>query len=209
MGLFSCTPSRVVRPLEKGQKTVSAHLGGPLIGFSGTTIPVPFTTVHYAQGITDKTTAYGSIHTTSLLFGVFQTDIGACQQIYFNDSLRFGISVNPALNLAFDKWEKKFKCWPQLDINAYWEIKSKKSFVYGGIENWFELAKYKAHGVPQKNHWLIAPQIGYTYVRKKWNYAFETKFMAPNIINTPNVVEYRGIGGKGAIGMYISFTRKF
>jgi len=209
IGLFSCTPSRVVRPLEKGQKTVSAHLGGPLIGFAGTTIPIPFTTVHYAQGITNKTTLFGSVHTTSLLFGVFQTDIGACQQIYFHDSLRVGLSVNPALNIAFDKWEKQLKCWPQLDINAYWEIKSKKSFLYAGVENWFELAAYKAHAITQQKHWLIAPQLGYTYVREKWNYNFETKYMAPTIANTPNVVDYRGIAGKGAIGVYISFTRKF
>jgi len=207
--LFSCAPSRMVRPLEKGQKVVSAHLGGPLIGFAGTTIPIPFTTVHYAQGLSNKTSVFGSVHTTAMLFGVFQTDIGACQQVYYNDSLRLGFSVNPVLNLAFDKWEKKFKCWPQLDVNAYWEIKPKKSFVYIGVENWFELAGKKAHDVKQTNRWIVAPQLGYTYVRKKWNYGFETKFIAPNLKNLPNAVDYRGIGGKGALGVYLSFTRKF
>src|ERR1035437_5357458 len=148
----SCTPSSLVRPLDKGQKVVSASLGGPLIGFAGTTIPVPLTSVMYAQGITNKTSVFGSVHPTSLLFGVFQTDIGICQGLYYNDSLRIGFSVNPALNLAFDKWEKQFKCWPQLDVNMYWNIKPNKSFLYAGVENWFELAKYKAYKETQQKH---------------------------------------------------------
>lgn len=207
--MFSCTPSRLVRPLEKGQKAINAHLGGPLIGFSGKTIPIPFTSVMYAQGLTNKTSVFGSIHTTSLLFGVFQTDIGACYQLYYHDRLRTGLSVTPALDMAFDKWEKKFKCWPQLDINAYWDIKPKKSFLYLGVDNWFEMARYKAHDQLQKNHWLFNPQLGFTYVRKKWNYNIEAKYLVPNIKNTPNVVDYRGINGHGAIGIYLSFTRQF
>jgi hypothetical protein len=205
----SCTPSRLVRPLDKGQKVVSASLGGPLIGFAGTVIPVPLTTVMYAQGLSNKTSVFGSVHTTSMLFGVFQTDIGVCQRLYYNDSLRIGFSVNPALNLAYDKWEGHFKCWPQLDLNAYWDIKPKKSFVYAGVENWFELSKYKAYGETQQQHWLVNPQIGYNYVRKKWNYNFELKYLVPYINNLPNVVDYKGINHKGAIGVYINFTRKF
>ena len=207
--LASCTPSRLVRPLEKGQKVVSASLGGPLIGFAGTVIPVPLTSVMYAQGITNKTSVFGSVHATSMLFGVFQTDIGICQSIYYNDSLRIGFSVNPAINLAYDKWEGHLKCWPELDLNMYWNIKPKKSFFYAGVENWFELSKYKAYSQTQQNHWLVNPQAGYSYVRKKWNYNIELKYLVPYINNTPNVVDYKGIGGKGAIGIYLNFTRKF
>ncbi|MBL4594071.1 MAG: hypothetical protein JKX68_09685, partial [Flavobacteriales bacterium] len=119
---LSCMPSRIVRPLDKGQKAVGAHLGGPLIGFTGTTIPMPFTSIMYAQGITEKTTVFGSIHITSLLFGVIQTDIGACHNLYYNDSSRIGLSVTPAINMAYDKWEGKFKLWPQVDVNMYWDI---------------------------------------------------------------------------------------
>jgi hypothetical protein len=205
----ACAPSRVVRPLEKGQKQVNAHLGGPLIGFAGTTIPIPFTSLTYAQGLRKNTTVYGSVHTTSLMFGVFQTDIGACQNLYYNDSLKLGFSASPALNLAFDKWEKNFRCWPQLDVNAYWELKAKKSFVYAGVENWFELSSYKAHQQKQQTHVLINPQIGFTYCRTKWNYNTELKYLAPGKVNTPNIVDYKGIGGKGAIGFYLSVSRKF
>jgi len=202
-------PSRIVKPLDKGQKAISANLGGPLIGFSGTTIPVPFTSIMYAQGINEKITTYGSIHTTSLLFGVFQTDLGACYGLYYNDSLRIGLSVTPAANIAYDKWEGNFKLWPQVDVNVYWDINPKKSFIYLGVDNWFELSKLKAHNETQENNWILNTQIGYTHVRKKWNYNIEAKYLVPYLNNQPNVVEYKGINDKGAVGIYISFTRKF
>ncbi len=208
----SCAPSRLIRPLDKGQKTISANLGGPLFDYHNLTIPVPLTSIMYAQGITDNTSVFGSIHTTSLLFGVAQTDIGVCQKIYYSDSLHLGVSVNPALNIAQEFWPQfsgGFKCWPQLDLNAYWEIHPKKSFVYAGIENWFELASQRADGQPQTTHWLYCPQVGYTYCRLKWNYNIEMKYIAPNLNNLPNVVDYFGIGGKGALGLYFTVTRKF
>ena len=39
---YSCAPSRIIKPLNKGEKAVSINAGGPLIGFAGTKIPVPF-----------------------------------------------------------------------------------------------------------------------------------------------------------------------
>src|ERR1017187_7579141 len=186
----ACAPSRLVRPLEKGQKAISADLGGPVIQFKNALIPIPLTTLMYGQGISDKTSVFGSLHTTSLLFGVLQTDIGACQRIYYNDSLRLGISFNPALNIAqefWPQWSGGFKCWPQLDLNIYWEVKAKKSFFYLGVENWFEFASTRAEDQAQTTHWIFCPQAGYTWARPKWNFNVELKDIGPNINNLPNV----------------------
>jgi hypothetical protein len=209
MLIQSCAPSRVVRPLEKGQKNISANLGGPLIGFAGTTIPMPLTSISYAQGVSDDVTLFGGFHTTSMLYGVIQTDIGACYNLYHPDSSQFGVSVNPVINFAFDTWEGNAKLWPEVDINAYWEFKPKKSFMYVGASNWFELSGTKAHDEVQENRWLFNPHMGYTYVRNKWNYNVETKYLVPNVDTEPNAVDYRGVAGKGAIGVYFTFIRKF
>jgi hypothetical protein len=205
----SCAPSRVVRPLNKGERQVSANLGGPLFEFAGTTIPLPLTAISYAQGVSDKVTVFGGLHTTAMLYGVFQTDIGACINLYHPDSSQFGLSVNPVINMAYDKWEGNFKLWPVIDVNAYWEFKKDKSFTYIGISNWFELASQRAHGVTQENRWLINPHLGVTYLRQKWNYNIETKWLVPNVDTQPNVVDYKGVNGMGAIGIYFTFTRKF
>lgn len=188
---------------------ISMSLGGPLIGYSNATIPMPLTTLHYAQGLTNKTTAFGSLHTTSLLYGVFQTDIGINQSLYYNKVYRVGFTGNPVLNMAIDRWEKKFKLWPQLDVNAYWEIATGKSFLYAGLSNWFELANKTSPEIQQTKHWFCNPEIGFNYTRSKWNYVLEAKYLAASINNLPNVVEYRGFGGKGAVGIYLGFNRKF
>lgn len=205
----SCAPSRVVRPFEKNQKAISASLGGPLIGFAGTTIPMPLTSLSYAQGVTDNVTLFGGFHTTAMLYGVVQTDIGACVNVYHPDSSKFGISFNPVLNFAFDTWEGNKRIWPEIDINAYWEFKNKGSFMYIGASNWFELSNNKAHDEKIEDRWLFNPHLGYTYSRKKWNYNIEMKYLLPYKETFPNVVDYRGINGNGAVGLYFNFTRKF
>lgn len=202
-------PTRFVKPLAKNQNAITANLGGPLIRFGKAVIPIPFTSVNYGRGITNKTTVFGSIHTTALLFGNFQTDIGICQSIYKNDSLKFGITVNPAVNLVFDKWEKNFRAWPQLDLNIYKDVLKDKAFVFIGLTNWLELSSKKAHNESITQHILINPHVGITYHYKKWDYTFETKFLQMNKNNKPNVVDYVGVNQRGAISIYLNFTRKF
>ena len=207
--LFNCTPSRFVKPLAKNQNAIGANLGGPLIHLGKVTTPVPFTSLMFGRGITNKTTAFGSLHLTSLLFGNIQTDIGVCQQIYKNDSLKFGLTITPAVNMVYDTWQKKFRAWPQLDVNAYKDILKQRAFIYVGLTNWFELSRVKAHNEPINNNIFINPHVGITRTTKKWNYTIETKFLQMNKKNTPNVVEYVGIKGNGAIAIYLNLVRKF
>ncbi len=205
----ACAPSRFVKPLEKGQKAINVHLGGPLIGFAGTTIPIPFTSVTGAYGIKDDLTAFVSVHTTALAFGVFQTDFGVVKQLSEQKNFIPAITLNPVLNMAFDKWESHFKIWPQLDLNAYWHYKQKRHFVYAGLSNWFEFSAKKAHDAIQSVHWIYNPHLGHTFVRDKWNYNLEVKYLSPTTSRLPNVVDFRGFGSSGSVGAYFSVTRKF
>jgi len=205
----NCAPTRFVKPLAKNENAVAANLGGPLIRFGNAVMPIPFTSIMYGRGITNSTTAFGSVHTTALLFGNFQTDIGVCQRVYKHDSLKFGITVNPALNMVFDKWNKNFRAWPQLDVNVYKDVFKDKAFVYVGLTNWFELSSKRAHNVTQPYRALINPHLGMTYNTKKWGYTLECKFLEMNRNNQPNVVEYIGVQKKGAVGIYLNFARRF
>jgi hypothetical protein len=205
----NCAPTRFVKPLANKETAIAANLGGPLIHFGKAVTPIPFTSIMYGRGITNSTTVFGSIHTTALLFGNFQTDIGICQNLYKNDSLKLGITVNPAINMVYDKWNKNFRAWPELDINVYKDIFKQKAFVYVGLTNWFELSSKKAHNETQQNHVLINPHVGMTYNTKKWGYTLEGKFLQMNKNNKPNVVDYIGIQQKGAVGIYLNFVRRF
>lgn len=205
--MAGCAPTRVVKPLAKSQQVLGLGLGGPIINYSDNNIPIPLASIYYARGITQNTTGFAGAHLTSLLFGVFHSDIGICAKLYHNDKWRVGISTSPVLNVAFDKWQHNLKVWPELDINAYWESRSGEVMLYTGATNWLELEQYRANESRQPKHWFMNPHFGVSYIVRKWTLTVEGKFLAPNVHTQPNVVEYSGINGRGAIGIYVGVNR--
>jgi hypothetical protein len=207
--ICSCAPTRVVKPLQKGQTNVSASLGGPLIAFKGTTIPIPLSSISAAYGIKEDLTGFAGLHTTALAFGVIQTDLGVTKNILNQKGWVPGISVSPSATLMFDTWEHHFKLYPDIDINAYWNYRQKQNYVYAGMFNWFELASTRAFNEPQPNHWIPGFYIGHTWSRKIMEYTLEAKYLEPFTSNKNLVVEYKSFGNAGAVGLYFGITRKF
>lgn len=222
--MASCAPTRFVRPLERGEKAIIASLGGPVVQVPNVApIPLPLTSVGYAQGVTRKTTAFGVLHTTDLVFGIGKIEAGLNTYLYQAD--RWGVTATPVLNFAIDKWEWNAKLWPQADFNVYYSFPfeslldqnnhtesfySKELLVYGGVNNWFELAGTRAHGEDQPKNWILSPHVGVEFQTPKWNYQFETKLLAPGVPNRDLTISYSSIlKDKGALGIYFGFKRKF
>lgn len=207
--LWNCAPSRYVKPLAKNQSAASFSFGGPLIKFSGAPIPIPFSTLGYGYGITTQVTAYGNLHSTSLLFGNLQLDAGATVQLYKKEN-KFGLTASPVLQLAYNVRNKTgFRIWPSADVNTYFHFNQKPSYLYAGINSWFELSGLKAHNEIQQRRVLPNIQLGYVIVKTKWQHQFECKYLGIGIPNLPGVVDYIGISGKGSLGIYYSLIRKF
>lgn len=205
----NCAPSRFVKTLAKKQQAASFSFGGPIIKFAGAPIPIPFTTLAYGYGVTDKITAYGSLHTTSLLFGNLQSDIGATIKLFEKEN-KFGISASPALQVAYNiRNQTGFRIWPSADVNTYFHFNEKPSYIYAGVNSWFEFSKYKAHEQPQRRHAIPNLHLGYSIVKTKWQHQFELSYLGIGIPNLPGVVDYIGISGKGTLGFYYSLIRKF
>lgn len=211
LGLAACNPTRYVKPLKKDEQAVNVSLGGPMINFAGAPIPIPYTTISYGYGVTQNTTMFAGIHTTSALFGNFQTDLGAVRNLYYNENIRFGVSALGAVNVAVHKFKTGFRVWPQVDVNAYWNYKKEKeSMLYGGLTNWFERQKTRAHGEPQNNFMLLNPHIGHVFNNGKWSFTAEAKYLLPSVSNQNLVVDYvKFFGKKGALGIYFGVQRNF
>lgn len=217
IGVFSCAPSRFVKPLEHKQHAISGSFGGPIAKISGVaTLPIPFTSFGYGYGLKPKTTIYANWHTTAAVFGVFQIDAGLTQNIWINSTKKMGVSISPAFNFMVDVFEKNMRLWPQLDANYYFDYyeKEKKEHInrnhfYVGMTNWFELQKTKAHDQNQTNRIIFSPQIGHTFERGKWNYILEVKFLAPYASNQNIVLDYVSpFGKRGGMGAYFGVTFK-
>ena len=208
--LNSCAPSRIVKPLKAKEKAVGATFGGSLIGFGGLIIPIPFTTLYGAYGIDSTLTAFASVHTTSLAFGNFQTDFGITKQVMKQRGYIPAISVSPCLNYIVNFNSTRFNFFPQLDVNAYWNRKNGKGFVYFGVNNWMDFSQEKMYGYKYQQTLLFSPQVGYTFEKSKWNFNLECKLIAPNINNKLSVVDYKSLlGSKGATGIFFGVMRKF
>lgn len=205
----NCAPSRYVKPLAKKQSAALFSFGGELIKYSNTPIPIPFTTMGYAYGLTDRITVYANLNSTSALFSNLQTDIGATILLYEKTN-KFGFTVSPALQSAFNLRNKTgFRVWPSIDLNYFLHFKNKPSYLYVGLNSWIEFSKYRAHHEVQEHHLIPNFQLGYTRVRTKWQHQFEIKYLAIGVPNLPGVVEYIGINGKGTLGIFYSLIRKF
>ncbi len=207
----SCASSRFVEPLQKGEQVIALDIGGPTIEFGGGVIPIPLSSVVYANGIDTNLTVFGSLHITSLLFGNVQTDFGATYRL-FDSKHSFLPSLSTSVNghAIYDLNDSKFKFWPQLDLNAYWNFGEKKHYVYAGISNWWELAETRSQERPQLDRWLVNPQIGLIIKTDKWYYSIETKFLGTSHNNVNLFVPYFSLlGERGASGIYFGIGRKF
>ena len=206
---FSCSPVTMVKPLEKDQWAAGTSLGGPLIGFGDMTIPVPFTTLSGAYGLDSNSTVTAKIYPTAALFGVAQMDVGFLHRWRDSDKWIPGISTLPQAMFMIDGWEGRSSFYPSLDVNAWWTTNLRGDFFYIGATNWFELRTKGALNREQQQHWIPALNAGYTLNKKKWNTAFEFKYLAPANSNKNLVVDYKSPGQTGATALFISFTRKF
>lgn len=207
--LFSCAPTRFVKPLADGQHAVNVALGGPLFEFGNMVIPMPLLSAAYGYGMDSTLTAFGGVNITSGVYGNVQLDLGVTKQVWQQAGALPAVSITPVANFIYrNKDAKKF--YPQLDVNAFWQFNQQRNFLYVGVSNWFELSRKKAHDQQQANHWLVTPQIGQTFVRKKWDFTIEAKLLAPHLSYESNVVDYKSpLGKNGAFGIYFGYTRKF
>jgi hypothetical protein len=207
--ISSCASTRIVRPLAKGEKEIGLSVGGPIIGYSNALLPIPMTSIYYAKGITDSLSVFSGLNGTSLLFGTAQVDVGACYQIMKNDGLKPGISLSHVANLMLDKWDWDFRLYPQVDAHVYWNYKQEKGLLYVGMSNWFELKSKTTYQIKQDKHWVPIAQLGTRYQREKLEWTIESRYIAPNYPNKYSVVEWKGIGSKGAFGLYFGVNKKF
>lgn len=207
--LCACSSVRFVKPLNKKQHAVNVSLGGELIKYSTTTIPIPFLTLNYGYGIDSALTGFAAVNVTSALFGNIQADVGITKQVIRQRRYIPSVSISPVCTFIYRN-RHAARLFPQVGVYTVWEYGRKKNYFYTGLDNWFEFATKKAYNKNQVNHWIIMPLAGHSFTRKHWSINTEVRVIAPNISNEKLVVEYQTpLKNKGAFGVYVSVTRKF
>lgn len=207
--LANCSPSPLIRPLAKSEQAISATFGGPLIGYSNLTIPIPFVMAGYEYGLKENLSLSCESNLTSLSFGDLNLKTGALYELFAPSGKIPGVSIAPAFHFMLDTWEWHFRFYPQLDANSYWAYGKNQNLVYTGLENWFELLSKNEYGKKVTQHWIPILKIGHTFMRPKSQYTLEVKDIAFTNSNKDLVVGYKTPFDHGALGLYFGYARKF
>lgn len=225
LSISSCGPARFVEPLRKHQNAIAFDVGGPVLKVPDVAVtPIPFSSITYGRGISNKLTIHGSWYTTAAVFGVAQIGAGATYGVWKSERKKHGVSTMLGFNTAVDMFESNFKFWPQLDAHYYFKYNHKErnqedlltngrkvsNLFYTGIGTWFELASKKAHGERQETVVVPMLNIGHDLNWKRWTFKTEVKLIAPFSSNENIVVDYFSLTGKsGATGVYLGLIKKF
>lgn len=199
--LLACAPSRFVEPLDKGEWSVGADLGGPVLNFNGAPIPTPLSELEVGYGIDSLTTVHGGLHLTSMLYGNAQLDLGVTRKVLNQEGWRPNISVAGGFNVIYSPSTGKADFWPIFDANLYWNYGRRRNYLYFGTSNYFDL-----NGTTT---WIFIPQLGHVVKgkRDRWQLITEFKWMAPFKRNEAAFVPYYGIAKQGSLGFYIGVRR--
>ena len=198
----SCTPTKIVVPLEQGQWQVGLTQGRPQIneGF------LPVLGGYAAKGVSDSRTNYGGIQFSSLLLGAVQLEGGQVRSWIPQDGFKPGISWSYGGQAFMSTRDYAFRFYPETGINAYWQ---KGPHILNASANtwvdptWF-LADYNRGEI-------IAPSLSAGYrLRYKWIEAqVEYKMLNPiRELHIPQayIPSTVGLGGKGVYyGIAINF----
>jgi len=208
LALFcSCSVTRHITPLEKGEHDLSFSFGGPLIKFSGLIIPVPLTAINYGYGYTDRLSLSSGFHTTSLMFGVFHFDFNAPYSLYKGD--KFGITTKPGFHFMADKFEKNISFYPFLETIPYYIYNEKGNMFFGTASFMFDTRSQKAFNIKNTNRIVPYISIGHIFKSTNINYTIEMKYLNFSASNKDLVTEYISPSNYGALGLFFGISKTF
>lgn len=110
--------------------------------------------------------------------------------------------------MMFDRWEHKFCLYPQVDAHFYWHYLHKPHYFYLGMSNWFDLNSKRSLGDAQTYHWMPIIDLGHRWIKPRWDFSLEAKYIAVNRSKNDIVVDYVNPLPKGAFALCFGVTWK-
>lgn len=111
----SCTPTKVVVPLDEGQWQLGVTQGRPQINDEY----LPVIGAYAAKGVSATKTNYGGIQLTSLLLGAVQLEGGTVVSLIPQQGLKPGISYSYGAQSFLSTRDYAFRLYPEAGVNAY------------------------------------------------------------------------------------------
>lgn len=204
--LGSCASVRTVKPLAKNEKHIIVDLGGPLINFNHLPLFIPLSSIGATYGFSDNLSGHFSLHTTAALFSTVQNESSINLSILKKDNS--GLSTNLGFYYFFGLRENKSSIYPFIDLNYYVSYCNKPNYFYTSITPLFELHKNKAFDEPVDKRIILNLASGHRWVKNKWEFGTELKYLNFTKNNQDIVVDYIFPNHYGSLGIYLQLVKK-
>ncbi len=213
--LTACTTLPTARPLHPGEHQAGVSLGGPMVNYGGTHIPLPNAVVEGRSGIRyirlkPLDINYG-LNVTAAAFGIAQLHLGTSYLLLDENGFIPALSMTNRLFVATnaltpqDKAPGTKQAWGahQLAFTASYMIKNQ--LIYLGLD------QYTDFGLPQL---LLTPSLGVEFDpghAKDLKFHLEARYYAINKTKSLDTVEWtthpRGAFGFG-LGLSYTFGQR-
>lgn len=200
---FSCTATRVVKPLEKKEIQIGVDAGGPFVNGG----LVPLTSVHAAYGISERLSAFGGLHLTTMAFQTLQLDLGACYGVSQQDGFIPGVTLNTVLNPLVSLRDRQSRFYPELTPNAYWQL-GEKHLLHVGLAHWFDFYTSQ-YDIGEGKLLHPSVNIGYRANLRRLVLAAEFKWLSFNQEHKIPQATVNSLGDRGGYGLYLSTSYRF
>lgn len=200
--LAGCNSPRLLAPLEKGEVQVGLDAGGPIVGY-----PLPLSSISAAYGAHERISPFAGVQLTSLMYATLQWDLGVNIGLLKPKKWQPGLSANVVFNGINGFRNNSFYIYPELALNAYWEI-NEIHRPYLTVQTWWD---FQLEQTELEKGKIIHPalNIGYQLHLKKWDFNVEAKWL--NFDRSLMIPQQRliHIGGFGAMGVYLKAAFRF
>lgn len=198
----SCTPTKVVVPLNEGQWQIGVTQGRPQINEGY----LPVIGAYAAKGVSSTKTNYGGIQFSSLLLGAVQLEAGQVATLVPQQGFKPGISYSYGAQSFLSTRDYTIRFYPEAGLNAY--LQNGPHILNASANTWVDPTWFLADfGRGQ----ILAPSFSAGYrLRYKWFEAqLEYKILNPTReIHIPQnyIPSTAGLGGRGTFwGIAINF----
>jgi hypothetical protein len=203
--LLACSTSRALAPLEKGTAAATLSVGGPLLDFGGSPLPIPIASVGAIYGLDGKTNVHGAFYPPPVgQYAVVGFDLGVSREFVTPKGARPRLMGDLTAysffgDLDADAPKGGYRLFPDVSLIAAWPIPAcnadpcgpQRLTVYTGVDNLIQpFPSFR---------WNPSPEVGVeVYAGRHVGLQLETKWLQPWRNSDPYVPQWYGVGGYGA-----------
>ena len=211
--LCACGTMNGARPLEKGQHAVGISIGGPMVEFNGSFIPLPNAVLEGRSGmgkIIDRRwdLNYG-LNLTALAFDQIGSHVGANVLLMSQNGNRPAWSISNRLfvysnhiSSATDPNGKGFWLNNEMSTTLSWKVG--RQMIYTGISQYFDLSEPSLTLTP-----FLGCELFHSGIRNGFAQQLEVRNYAVGRNPTVNLARWNTPFGSGAFGGSVGFIYRF